>query len=144
MKPQDYKTHRRLVPAFHFLLFGLILIAFVTSLVNLFRALGNSENLLTAFLLLAFSICFILLFIFTRMFALKAQNRAIRAEENLRHYILTGKGLDSRLAIEQIIALRFAPDEELVPLATEAAAKNLAPDAIKQAIKNWKADHHRV
>jgi hypothetical protein len=45
-------------------------------------------------------------------FALRAQDRAIRAEENLRHFILTGKPFDSRLRMSQIIALRFAPDDE--------------------------------
>jgi len=65
-------------------------------------------------------------------------------EENLRHYVLTGKLLDPRLTIRQVIALRFASDDEFVALAQEAAEKNLAPDAIKQAVKKWRADTYRV
>jgi hypothetical protein len=85
-----------------------------------------------------------MLFGFCRMYALKAQDRAIRAEENLRHFALTGKLFDPRIEIRQAIALRFAPDEEFVPLARRAADEGLTPDAIKQAVKNWRADTYRV
>jgi len=78
------------------------------------------------------------------MFALKAQDRAIRAEENLRHFVMTGKLLDPRLDIRQVIALRFASDGEFVALAERAAKEAMTPDAIKQAVKNWRADQYRV
>ena len=79
-----------------------------------------------------------------RAFALKAQDRAIRAEENLRYFAITGKLLDSKLRLGQIIALRFAPNNEFVDLAHTAVEKNLSPKEIKQAIKNWKGDYNRV
>ncbi len=79
-----------------------------------------------------------------RTYALKAQDRAIRAEENLRHFILTGKPFDSRLNIRQIIALRFASDEELPTLAKKAAEENLHSKEIKQQIKDWRADNYRI
>ena len=82
--------------------------------------------------------------ILARIFALKVQNRAIRAEENLRHYVLTGKLLDPRLNIRQAIALRFAGDGEFVDLARRAAEQSLSPDDIKRAVKDWRADLHRV
>jgi hypothetical protein len=126
MKSQDYKTHRRLVPAFHFLLFSLILIAFGCSGYNLFTH-GEGE-FLQSLIMLLFSIILIFLFFFTRIFALKAQDRAIRAEENLRHHILTGKGLDPRLTIQQALALRFAPDAEFLELAQKAADDKMTPD----------------
>ncbi len=85
-----------------------------------------------------------LLFWYTRTFALKAQDRAIRAEENLRHLALTGKLLDARLHIHQVIALRFAPDDEFVDLAKKAAETGMRSAQIKQEIRNWRADHHRV
>jgi len=75
---------------------------------------------------------------------LKAQDRAIRAEENLRHFVLTGKLLDPALTVRQIIALRFAPDGEFVALAGRAAAEHTEPDAIKRAVKVWRADTYRV
>ncbi len=80
----------------------------------------------------------------SRGFALKAQDRAIRAEESLRHYILSGRKIDNRLTLSQVIALRFASDEEVIALAERAIAENLSNDAIKREIKNWRADHHRV
>jgi hypothetical protein len=89
---------------------------------------------------------FILLFIFffIRVFALKAQDRAIRAEEKLRYFILTGKPLPNNISTRQVIGLRFASDEEYVALCEKALKKNLSENEIKQAIKNWKADNYRV
>ena len=78
-----------------------------------------------------------------RAFPARVQDRAIRAEENLRHYVLTGKLLDPRLKVSQIIALRFADDEEFVELTKRAVEEGLTNDQIKKAIKKWKADHHR-
>ena len=141
---QNYRTHRRFVPFFHFFLFGLILVTTIGSLNNLFRSFGHDDRLYNAALLVAICIILIFLFFFTRIFSLKAQNRAIRAEENFRHYMLTGKPLDTRLTIGQVIALRFAPDEEFTLLAAQAASEKMSPDAIKRAIKNWKGDFHRV
>ena len=82
--------------------------------------------------------------LYARSFALRAQDRAIRAEEQLRHYVMTGKLLDPRLNIRQIIALRFAGIEEFVALAQRAADQNLSPKDIKQAVKNWRTDNDRV
>jgi hypothetical protein len=81
---------------------------------------------------------------YTRWFALRAQDRAIRAEENFRHFILTGKPLDSRLRMGQIIALRFASDEEMPALAKRAVEEKLSQKEIKKAIKTWKPDYNRV
>ena len=86
----------------------------------------------------------VMLFAFARTFALKAQDRAIRAEENLRHYVLTGKLLPSSLRVGQIVALRFAPDAEFPALVEKAATNNLSGKEIKQSIQNWKADFYRV
>jgi hypothetical protein len=43
-----------------------------------------------------------------------------------------------------VIALRFASDEEFVALARKAAEENLTNDAIKRAVKNWRADTYRA
>jgi hypothetical protein len=79
-----------------------------------------------------------------RSFALKAQDRAIRAEENLRYFILTGKRLNQDLSLEQIIALRFASDEEFVSMTQIAIEQNLKPDEIKRLIKDWRPDYYRA
>jgi hypothetical protein len=92
---------------------------------------------------LLFIIAF-LLGVLVRTYALKVQDRAIRAEESLRYYILTGKPLDSRLRLGQIIALRFASDEELPELARLAVEKSMTPKEIKASIRHWRADDRRV
>jgi hypothetical protein len=89
-------------------------------------------------------VCLALLSVTARLFSLKAQDRAIRAEENLRHYVMTGKLLNPKLTVRQIIGLRFASDQEFVELAGRAVEENLTEVAIKKAVKNWRADTYRV
>jgi hypothetical protein len=144
MATQSYANHRRVDPIFHGVLFGIIVLTLVGSVVNLIKSLDDHQRLYSASLIVALCLALVLLFFFARIFALKAQDRAIRAEENLRHFALTGKLLDHRLDIRQIIALRFASDTEFAALARRAAADTLTPDAIKQAIQNWRADTYRV
>jgi hypothetical protein len=83
-------------------------------------------------------------FLKIRAFPLKVQDRAIRAEENLRYFSLTGKLLDNRLTVGQIVALRFASNEEFVELVDRAVNEKMSNKQIKQAIRNWKSDHHRA
>ena len=144
METQNYGNHRRFVPLYHVVLFGVLVLTLVGSLVNLYQSLGDHQRIYSASLIAVIMFCLLLLFFFGRMFPLKAQDRAIRAEENLRHFALTGKLLDPKLTIRQIIGLRFASDEEFVALAKKAAAESLSEDAIKKAIKNWRADNYRV
>ena len=144
MQAQNYANHRRFVPMFHIVLFFIIILTLIGSGVNLFKSFGDHQRLYSAALLVVVNISLLLMFFFVRIFSLKAQDRAIRAEENLRHYILTGKPLDSRLTIRQIIGLRFASDEEFLALAKKAADENLSEDNIKRAIKNWQGDYYRV
>jgi hypothetical protein len=143
-KVQTYANHTQLVPMFHMVTFPLLLLTFIGSCVNLYESLGDSSRLYSASLLVTLSLSTIFLFFLARIFALKAQDRAIRAEEQLRHYVMTGKLLDRRLTIRQIIGLRFASDEEFVGLAQRAAEHGMSEKDIKQAVKNWRADTYRV
>ena len=129
---------------FHGVLFFLLVLTLIGSCVNLYMSMGDHQRLYSASLIVVLSVCGLLLFWFTRTFACKVQDRAIRAEENLRHFALTGKLLDPRITIRQVVALRFAPDAEFVPLARRAGEESLAPDAIKRAIKIWRVDNDRV
>lgn len=144
MATQSYAKHTQIVPLFHQVLLPLLLLTLIGACVNLYQSFGNHERLYSASLILVLTICVIMAALSGRIFALKAQDRAIRAEENLRHFALTGQLLDPRLSIRQVIGLRFASDGEFVALAKRAAEEKLSADAIKQAVKNWRADLYRV
>jgi hypothetical protein len=112
--------------------------------VNLVQSIGDHQRLYSASLIVVLSVAMVGIALFARIFALKAQDRAIRAEENLRHFVMTGKLLDPHLTMGQVIALRFAPDSEFVDLSRRAADEKMTSDAIKRAVKSWRADTYRV
>lgn len=142
MKEQNFKNHPRFVPLYHYVASLLILAILIGSIVNLVHS--TEATIYSASLITALTVVAALNWAFLRIFALKAQDRAIRAEENFRHFILTGKPHDSKLRMSQIIALRFASDEEFIALSQRAVAENLSNPAIKKEIKNWRADYHRA
>jgi hypothetical protein len=144
MEPQNYANHRQFVPIFHAVLFPLFTLTLIGAGVNLYHSWGDHERIYSASLIFVLTLGVLLLLFMARIFALKAQDRAIRAEENLRHFVLTGKLLDPRLATLQIVALRFASDGEFPVLAREAADKSLSPKEIKLAVKSWRGDFYRV
>jgi hypothetical protein len=144
MEAQNYKNHSQYVPGYHFILLGVLLLTLIGGIVNLVKSCGNHQTLYSASLIVVIDACVMVLAIYARSFALKAQDRAIRAEENLRHFALTGKLLDARLTMRQIIGLRFASDAEFVELAKMAADQGMSESAIKQAVKNWRADTYRA
>ena len=141
---QSYKNHAQIVFLYHRVLTLLLLLILIGSVVNLTKSWGDSTRVYSASLIVALTIATILLFVFVRVFPLKAQDRAIRAEEQLRHYVLTGRLLDSRLTMRQIVALRFASDGEFAALAQRAAEQSMPPDAIKREVRQWRADTYRV
>ena len=143
MKTQNFKTHGRLVTGYHKLLYPMLLAGLVGSCINLSQSCENG-NCYAASLIVLLFLCVMLSAYFGRLFALRAQDRAIRAEENMRHFMMTGKPLPSALTIRQIIGLRFASDEEFLELIKDAIENNLKEKQIKSKIKNWKADFYRV
>ena len=137
---QEYSNHRHLVPSFHFVTLTALVVLLIGSVVYLF--VDSSILLKLLILVMAFTITSAALH--ARSFAIRAQDRAIRAEENLRYFILTGQRLNQSLSLRQIIALRFASDEEFAALVARTVEQNLKPDEIKRAITNWRPDYHRV
>jgi hypothetical protein len=129
---------------YHYVTLGLLQLTFIGACVNLYQSWGDHARFYSASLLVVLSLATILVALFARTFALKAQDRAIRAEEQLRHFVMTGKLLDPRLTVQQIVGLRFASNEQFVALAQRAADQNMPLKEIKQAVKNWRADTYRV
>lgn len=132
-----------MVPLYHYVLYLIILACLVISTRMVFKN-WNTDWRNLSILLSGISVALLLSAWYLRVFALKAQDRAIRAEENLRHFALTGKLLDKRLRLGQIVALRFASDTEFLLLSQKAADENLTSNAIKQSIVNWKEDNDRA
>jgi len=142
MEAQNLKNHAKLVKGFHGLLFIAILALLIGAISNLIRT--SSDNLYLASLVVLIAVIFLIMAWYVRIFPLKAQDRAIKAEENLRYYVLTGKLFPKELKVTQIIALRFASDEEFLPLVEKALKENLTNKEIKMLIKNWRPDFYRV
>jgi hypothetical protein len=142
MKEQNYKNHAQLVPGFHYL--GMLsILALLGGSIN-YLIHSTPDNKYLASLLVLVSVILVILWIYIRTFPLKAQDRAIYAEENLRYYTLTNKLLPKELSVLQVVALRFASDAEFVALVDKAVKENLPSKEIKLAIQNWKADWYRV
>ncbi|WP_281884263.1 DUF6526 family protein [Paenibacillus sp. YYML68] len=137
---QNYSNHRKLDPPYHYVLAPVSLIVLIASIMNVFMNGMSLHTLIVLGLALAVSLIAALV----RLYATKLQDRIIRHEESFRHYRLTGLLLDGRLTSGQIIALRFASDEEYPALCAKAAEAGMKPDEIKRSIAQWRADHHRV
>jgi len=144
---QTYANHARWYPLFHFVVMPLLVLNFLSHLVRLFMAAPESGRKTLAFwTLLSFTL--ILLALAARLQALKAQDRVIRLEERLRYREVLSPELARRaddLRVGQIIALRFASDEELADLVERTLKGEFAKTKeIKLAIKNWRGDYLRV
>lgn len=139
---QNYKNHVRYDPIYHFVLFTILIINLVIATVLLVRHPGGSTSWI-----LVLSIAAVLIFLKMRMYAMTVQDRVIRLEERLRLQALAPAEWHTQiyqLTLDQLIGLRFASDDEVVALAKEALEKGLNRKQIKERIKAWRADWHRV
>ena len=143
MEPQTFANHTRWHPPFHYFIVPVMLINFIWSVVELIMTPGWNAGRWTVV-----SWALLMLTIFVRVNPLRAQDRTIRLEEQLRFQRVLSPSLSqqtSAISRGQLIALRFAPDEELEELvAAVLAGKLTRPGEIKRAIKNWRADTFRV
>ena len=140
---QSYDNHVRYFPLIHFVLFPLLTLNLIYQAVRLYQEPSVDRAVFT-FL----SFVFIGMIAAARAQAVKAQDRVIRLEERLRYREVLPPELAERasdLSARQIIALRFAGDDELPDLARRACENEFATTRdIKQAVKNWRGDYHRV
>ena len=139
---QNLANHNRFDPGFHFFLVPLILILWVASMVFLVRYPGW-EPVWGLLLVTALAVTAVK----GRANAIKVQDRVIRLEQRLRLAALLPESLRSqivRLSEGQLIALRFASDEEVPALAHGALLENLSRGDIKKSIRDWQPDFWRV
>jgi hypothetical protein len=140
---QSLKSHARYVPGFHFAVLGVFVLNLLWSAWRLWRSPGIEASL---GVLLA--LAFLGLSFYARIFALTVQNRVIRLEMRLRLREVLPQELCPRigeLRVGQLIALRFASDEEMPELVRQVLAEPLRDQkAIKRRIRSWQADHLRV
>jgi len=140
---QTYANHTRWHPPFHFFVLPVMLINFVWSIVECVRHPGWNQGWW-----IVVSLALLVLAVVVRNNSLKVQDRIIRLEEKLRYQQLLPPDLAqqaSSLGVGQVIALRFASDEELEGLVREVLGGRLSKSAeIKKAIKNWRSDTFRV
>ncbi len=142
-KVQNYSNHVRWFPLQHFVVAPLLLIFLIYQSVRLYQ-----EPTLDRAVMVIFAVTIILLSIAARLQSLAVQNRVIRLEERLRYRELLSPDAVARAAklrTRQIIALRFAPDDELPGLVDRTLNGEFArPKEIKMAVKNWRADFMRA
>jgi hypothetical protein len=140
---QTYATHRRYIPAFHFFVLPVLIANIIVSLVRLVRD-PSGATAWGAVVAVALGIGIA----YARFMPLRAQDRIIRLEERNRFERLLPADLRNRideLTPSQLIALRFAPDDEVPDLARRALGGDLKkPAEIKRAIRNWRGDYFRV
>jgi len=142
MTEQQFSNHARMHPLYHYVTAPLVLVGLIGSIVNLVNT--EPSNVYSASLIVLAFVILLFIGAMLRTYALKAQDRAIRAEESLRYFILSGKAIDARLRMGQIVALRFASDDEFVALAEKASTEGLSGKQIKQLIQQWRPDYRRI
>jgi len=144
MAEQNFSNHTKLVPPFHFFVLPVLALNLIWSLYHLWKLHFSFEGFVGLLLALALALGFL----FARVFALSVQDRVIRLEERLRLARLLPDELKPRIdefTVSQLVALRFACDEELPMLARRVLAENLqSRKAIKQLVKTWRADYQRA
>jgi hypothetical protein len=143
METQTFANHTRWDPPFHFFVMPVLMINFFWAIVVCVETPTANAGWW-----IVVSLALLLLGLFARINALRVQDRLIRLEEKLRYQQLLPPALTAQmnaLTPAQICALRFAGDEELEQLATQVVAGKFSrPKDIKQAVKGWRADLHRV
>jgi uncharacterized protein DUF6526 len=148
MAEQSYKNHGRYVPGFHFVTAGLLVINLLWSLYRLFCGFPFPMPIYDRLLAVLVAVALLLLFLYARAFPMAVQDRVIRQEMRLRLAEVLPVDLRPRipeLTRGQLIALRFASDEELPALTRKVLDEHIASrDAIKRLIQHWQADDWRA
>jgi len=140
---QTYDSHGRYIPVYHFFAVPVLLINVVVMAIEFVR----DPRFLTGWAVIV-AVALFLGMLYLRFMPLRAQDRVIRLEERARLERILPSDLRGRigeLSPSQLIAIRFAPDDEAPELTRRALNGELKTQKdIKLAIRNWRADHLRV
>jgi hypothetical protein len=140
-KEQNYGNHRRYYPWHHFVVQPILALNLAVEIQRLIeqQSSGRWWAVILAVGLLLFSFT-------ARGMALRAQDRVIRLEEILRlSRLRVDQAAVDSLRPGQLIALRFAPDDEVPELIRRINAGELTKgEEIKKAVRNWRPDYLRV
>ncbi len=140
--PQNFANHRKFVRGFHYVALPILMINLVYS--GFVTVTSFSVDSVIA-LFVAFAL--VMIGLYARLFALGAQDRVIRLEEQLRLRALLPDqtGTIDQLTTGQLIGLRFASDGEVGELVAAVSTEGIEKaDEIKKRVTNWRADHQRL
>jgi len=149
-EPQNFANHKRIDPIYHLVASPFVLLGGIAAAVNFVLSVTGGapgREVVGAFAILLVATGLVIITIRVRIYALMLQDRVIQTEVALRYAETTGQAfapIAARLSRPQIVALRFAGNEELRYLAHRAAEENLPPTEIKKAIRHWRPDASRV
>lgn len=142
-KTQNYANHKQIDPVYFYFFSLCILAATVCAVVAVIRTPGWAS---ASLVLLNVGVMGV--YMRARTYPLTVQDRVVRLETRLRlERVLPDdlKGRIGELSLPQLIALRFASDEELPDLTRQVLEENLTRgDEIKKRVKDWQADWLRV
>lgn len=149
MAKQSYGNHTRVNPIFHYGVLGALIANVLWASYRLLEgAVGPGGPTGDGIVHLLTAIAVLTMAVSLRTQALTVQDRVIRLETQLRFRDLLSPAAAARAAdlpVKQLVAIRFASDEELPALVDDVLAGRLSsPKAIKQAVKQWRADHLRA
>lgn len=141
---QDFKSHRKFDPFWHFTGALIVLLGFVGAVVHASRHPERALNWIGAVYAFGILLCVWR----ARVQTLTVQDRVIRLEQRLRLKEVLAPALAARiseLTPQQLVGLRFASDAEVSGLVERCLNGQLKDgEAVKKEIKNWQADWLRA
>lgn len=140
--PQTFANHGKFDPLYHFVLSPLALVLLIGSI---WAAVNEGTG--EAWWRVGVAVAVFLIVAKLRVYSLRVQDRVIRLEERLRLQTVLPAPLRSRvteLTPADLIALRFASDEELPSLVERVLSEHPKGKEIKKSIRNWRPDYFRI
>ena len=140
---QSFNSHTQWTPGYHYFASPLSIIYLIWSIQRLIK----TPDADTAFALVG-ALALFGAIAMVRLSPLRVQDRLIRHEERTRLMRLLPEEMQARIETlhpRQLVALRFAPDAEVVELVRQVYANpEMSSNEIKAQIKRWKADYFRA